>query len=194
MHLSRTYGIVLMGLTLGLSLACGRATGIPGKSASDNPSQTVPFDHEPHPQENLPSVPPRSGVVLPGGTPLAVSLVKPLSSASSHPGDTFEGTLDEPIMVENQTVVSRGADVRGRVLAARAAGRGRGGYLRVALVSLAIDGKPVTVETSSLFVKAGGSRNNSAEATFQTTKAGEVEFGLPRRLTFRLARAVDLPK
>ena len=96
-------------------------------------------------------------LTLPAGTPVAVRLQTSVSSARSHPGDTFDAVLDEPLVVDGQTVAPRGAAVRGRVLAARSSGRlHNSGYLRIALVSVTIDGKDVPVQTSSIFA-AGGS-------------------------------------
>jgi len=149
-----------------------------------------------------------------------------VSSASSHAGNSFAGTLDDPIVIEGQMAVPRGVAVTGRVLIAKASGRLHDpGYLRIALVSLQVDGKPVAIETSSLFVKGGSHKKRDWAIVGGGTGAGaligglagggkgaligsvvgaaggtgtayatgkkEVSFGAERRLTFRLAQAVD---
>jgi hypothetical protein len=113
------------------------------------------------------------------------------------------------------------------VLAAKASGRVRNpGYIRIALVSLTLEGKPVAIETSSLFLKGGSHKNRDLAMMGGGTGAGaligglagggngaligsvvgaaggtgtayatgkkEVFFGAERRLTFRLAQAVEL--
>lgn len=99
-------------------------------------------------------------VTVPAGTPLSIRLQGTISSASNHPGDEFAAVLDEPIVVNGNTVAPRGAAVQGRVLAARSSGRlHNSGYLRLALVSVEINGKSVPVHSSSVFA-AGGSHKN----------------------------------
>ena len=75
------------------------------------------------------------------------------------------------------------------------------GYLRIVLVSLNLAGKPVVIETSSIFVK-GGSRTERKPATVaasgakqkdsQQEKNGDTVLGKGRRFTFRLAQTIDL--
>jgi hypothetical protein len=85
----------------------------------------------------------------------------------------------------------------GRVLAAKAAGPGHDpGYLRITLSSLNIDGKRIPVETSSLFSKSRAHYTRASalpkDGAAAATGKNEVSFGVERRLTFRLARAVDV--
>ncbi|MGA2354065.1 MAG: hypothetical protein ABSG02_06185 [Terriglobales bacterium] len=190
-------------LTLVLICACGRP---PAGSASSSNAQNLPFDREPHSTGISPSqtlVP--SGTKLPEGTPIPVRLQSALSSASTHAGDSFYASVDEPVEIDGQTVIARGTPVMGRVLEAKAASRENPnesslepGYLRIVLVSLKVKGKPVGIETSSIFGK-GGAREERRPATGMAPSGlqnndmnQDVIFGLDRRLNFRLAQAVDL--
>jgi hypothetical protein len=228
MKLSLASRIAVLILMIGLTLACEKATGVPGDdSAGADGSQKVSFDRESRPAGILPgpSLVPAVNK-LPEGTPITIRLQSTMSSASSNAGDSFEGTLDDPIVIEGQTAIPRGAAVTGRVLAAKASGRLHDpGYLRITLVSIEVEGQPVAIETSSLFVKGGshekrnlamigggtgagaliggvagggkgaliGSAMGAAGGTGTAYATGkkEVSFGEERRLTFRLAQAVE---
>ena len=62
--------------------------------------------------------------------------------------------LDEPLEVNGQAVVPRGAVVRGKVTIARHSGRLRHpGVLGLTLVSLSIEGQELALETSHIYVK-----------------------------------------
>ncbi len=192
--------IAVVLLTLSLICGCGHP---PAESASESNSQKLPFDRQPRSDGVSPSqslIP--STTKLPEGTPIPVRLQSALSSASSHAGDSFSATIDEPVVIDGKTLVARGTSATGRVLEAKSAARGSSlesspepGYLRIVLVSLSVGGKTVMIETSSIFLK-GGSREERKSATGAGSDASlkdkNIEFGVDRRLNFRLAQAVDL--
>jgi len=129
---------------------------------------------------------------MPEGTSLVVRLEKPLSSASARAGDSFEGTLDEPIVVEGQTVAAQGTHVAGRVLdARRATGDQTPGYLRIALASVNIGGTTVPVDTSSIFVKAGSYPQRPSPTGIAPRESDDVVIPPDRHLIFRLIQAAD---
>jgi hypothetical protein len=189
-------------LMLSFICGCGRPTSDSGGSASNSAdSQKLPFDREPRSTGISPSqslIP--SATKLPDGTPIPIRLQSALSSASAHAGDTFSATVDEPIVIDGQTLIDRGTPATGRVLEAKPSANSPGrdsapGYLRIVLVSLNVGGRPVMIETSSIFAK-GGSREerNSATGTASgaSRKDRDIVFGIDRRLNFRLAQMVDL--
>jgi hypothetical protein len=95
-------------------------------------------------------------VTVPAGTAITVRLQSEVSSASSRAGDEFMAVVDDPVVVDGQTVAPRGTTAQGRVIAARASGRlHNSGYLRLTLVSLELNGKSSMVHTSSLFAAGG---------------------------------------
>lgn len=129
-----------------------------------------------------------------------------LSSATSHAGDSFSATIDEPVVVDGQTLVARGMSANGRVLEAKASTGSRGsspgsspepGYLRIVLVSLSVGDRTVMIETSSIFAK-GAPREERSPAVGTSSGASQkdrnIVFGIDRRLNFRLAQTVDLQR
>ena len=103
-------------------------------------------------------------VVIPAGTPVIVRLQNSISSASATPGQSFDFTLVEPLVVDGKTIAAAGASGVGRVVAARSSGRlHNAGYLRIAVASLDIQGKQVPLQSSSIFISGGryGKRNTA---------------------------------
>jgi hypothetical protein len=190
-------------LTLSLLGGCSRP---PAQSESGSTTaQKLPFDGTARTSGIAPSrsfVP--SASKLPEGTPLPVRLRTAVSSESSHAGDTFSAVLDEPVVIDGQTILAAGTLATGRVLEAKASSSGgvnllertpEPGYLRIVLVSLEVGDKPVMIETSSIFVKGGSRERNAASGTASAEGQREIEdvmFGVDRHLSFRLAQKIDL--
>ena len=183
---------------LSFAAGCRQQTVLSSDTNSD--PQKLPFDRPPQNRGISPShslVP--SATRVPEGTALTVSLEHNLSSASARNNETFTAVLDDPIVIEGQTVVPGGAPVTGRVLDVRSAVPPREhGYLRIALVSLKVGDKEVPITTSSLFAKGGshtehGAKMNPAsDPVAPTGTAKEMVFGPGRRLTFRLTQNAEI--
>ncbi len=60
---------------------------------------------------------------IPSGTTIRVRMIDSLSSEHSQVGDTFRGTLDEPIRLNGRELYPKGADVIGRVTDVHPTGR-----------------------------------------------------------------------
>ncbi|MGH9579795.1 MAG: hypothetical protein ACRD2R_02275 [Terriglobales bacterium] len=60
---------------------------------------------------------------VPAGTPVHVRIIGDMSSATARPGDLFHGTLAQAIVSGGKTLYPKGADVTGRVVAAKSSGR-----------------------------------------------------------------------
>jgi hypothetical protein len=208
-HAGRLAVVLLMLVLLMLSLicGCGRPPSDSGNASNSADSQKLPFDRQPRPTGISPTqslIP--SATKLPEGTPIPIRLQSALSSASAHAGDSFSAIVDEPVVIDGQTLIDRGTPATGRVLEAKPATNSNSpglslerslapGYLRIVLVSLNIGGRPVMIETSSIFAK-GGVREERNRATGAASGASrkdrDIVFGIDRRLTFRLAQTVDL--
>lgn len=104
-------------------------------------------------------------VTLPAGTVLHVRLNQSLSSKENENGDTFSGTLDEPLVANGFVIAERGARVDGRVIAADQAGRVKGlAQLSIALFQLhTADNQRVAIATDD-FLKVGESSKKSDAA------------------------------
>ena len=141
-------------LVLVLGVGCAKQ---PGVQASDDEAsdQSLPFDRA----SDKGGISPTGSLMpssIPAGTPITVRLQSSLSSEASRAGDSFEAVLDEPIIIQGQTVAPRGATLTGTVTAAKASGRLQDpGYLKVTLTAISLNGKSLPVQTSSVFAKGG---------------------------------------
>jgi hypothetical protein len=202
-------------LTLIGMVGCSRQAAVPASGANANAGQ-LPFDRVSESSGISPTASlPFEGI--PAGTGLTIRLQSVLSSADCRPGDSFEAVLDEPVVVAGKAVVPEGTRVTGRVLAAKGSGDLHNpGYLRVTLAAIALQGKSIRLQTSSVFAKGGAHekrnpgtiKKSEAEANGAAAKSavdsangsglwlnpvqGDVRFSTGHRLTFRLAQPLPL--
>jgi hypothetical protein len=147
--------LAILFLALTWATACSRQPGVQASDENAASDQQLPFDHAAD-KNGISPTGSLTPAAIPAGTPITVRLQSSVSSAESHSGESFDAVLDEPIVIDGQTVAPRGAAVTGKVVAAKASGRLQDpGYLRLTLTSLEVNGKPLPLETSSVFVKGG---------------------------------------
>ena len=125
----------------------------PPAATTPPPAQTTPPSAATAPPPAA-AVPPPAPVVtsytIPAGTHIRVRLGSAISSKTAHDGDPFNATLTSPIVVRGHTVARSGSAASGRVVAANAQGRFKGGaVLGLRLDSLNIGGNPVPISTDT---------------------------------------------
>lgn len=105
---------------------------------------------------------PERPVVIASGTPVTVRLQTAVSSASSNAGDRFEAVLDAPLVVDGKTVAAAGAPVTGRVVAVERSGHlQHPGMIQLGLSSIALNGKPVGVSSSSVIARGASHKKRN---------------------------------
>src|SRR4029077_15074322 len=89
-------------------------------------------------------------VMLPERTAIHVTLDQALATNQSRPGDHFDATVSEPVVVNGKTVIPQGAHAEGLVVDARQSGRLKGrARLELALETGAGKGHDYDVRTNS---------------------------------------------
>ena len=119
------------------------------------PAPVVEPAPQPEPSAPAPPPPPKQAT-LKAGTLVPVRLIETISSEKNHPGDTFTGTLDAPLVVDGLVLAERGARVEGKIVESQQAGRIKGLSsiaLELTRVTLS-DGQHVEISTDS-FTKMG---------------------------------------
>jgi hypothetical protein len=136
--------LVLLTLAL-VSAGCSVGAKSPSTdtTADTTSSQQLPFTE-------------KKALVVPANTAIYVRLQQSLSSSTAQSGQIFAAVLDEPLIVDGQTLAPEGTAVTGKVVAVRESGHlHNAGYLRITLSALSVDGRSVPLQTNSVFVSGG---------------------------------------
>jgi hypothetical protein len=105
-----------------------------------------------------PPAPRPANITIPGGTEITVRMIDPVDSEVNQIGETFRASLDEPIVVNGQTVAARGADVTAKLTEVAQAGRIAGrSELSLVLLDITLNGRKHEITTSEVY-EAGSSR------------------------------------
>ncbi len=109
------------------------------------------------------------GVTLKSGTSLVVRMIDSVDSDVARPGQTFAGSIDEPILdADKHELIPRGADVVLKLVDAQQSGTFTGrAELTLNLQSVKVNGRMVRIDTQSI------SRTSDSRGA-QTAKRGGV--------------------
>ncbi len=120
-----------------------------------------------------------SSPMVPAGTPVEVRMIDGLSSEHARPGDTFQGTLEAPIVVNGRVLYPRGANVSGHVTAAHASGRlSDPGVLELVLSSVSSGGTSSALNTNIFKIKGASHTKSNVAKIGGGTAAGAIIGGI----------------
>jgi hypothetical protein len=103
------------------------------------------------PSNNPAGAYPPAGLTIPVDTRVTVRMIDSVNSDTAALGQTFRASLDEPIFVNGQQVVPRGADVLTKLVANQQSGKIEGRTaLTMALATITINGRPVDVTSTDV--------------------------------------------
>jgi hypothetical protein len=141
----------------------GLRTTVPSSSSSGNTSSSYDSTQSTAPPVPTP-VPPPQKVTVPSGTQISVRLNDEVDSEKAQVGDVFHGSISAPVTVGEETVIPTTADVEGRVVEVKSAGRFAGqSVLTLELTKLTMNGKTYSLQTSQ-WTKSGNGRGKSTAA------------------------------
>jgi hypothetical protein len=140
----------------------GLRTTVPSNSSSGNTSS---YDSSQSTAPPAPTpVPVPQKVTVPAGTQLSVRLNDEVDSEKAQVGDVFHGSISAPVTVGEETVIPTTADVEGRVVEVKSAGRFAGqSVLTLELTKLTMNGRTYSLQTSQ-WTKSGNGRGKSTAA------------------------------
>ncbi len=134
---------------------------IPAPQAAPAPDP-APMPEAPQPQPPPPPPPPPPpqpiSVQIPSNATLTIRMIDGVDSQVNHAGEIFHASLEAPVVVDNQVVVPKGADVYVRLSAASSAGKFAGkSELHLELVKLEFQSQSYPL-VSSTYSIVGDSR------------------------------------
>ena len=128
------------------------------------PAPTTPAETKPAPAPPPPPPPKPATFVIPAGTAIAVRTTTAMSTKTSQTGDSFAGSLAEPIVIDGVVVARRGSAVSGAVVNSDPGGRVKGkASLTVDVKSIrTTDGQAIPVSTSAFAQEATSAKKKDA--------------------------------
>jgi hypothetical protein len=110
-------------------------------------------------------------ITLPSGTPITIRTTTVIDTDRNRVGDPFDATIEDPVIVDNQTIFPRGTLVKGRIAYSKESGRISGqSQLVLELTEIDANGKRYTLNTTD-YTEVGSSRGQKTAATVGGTAA-----------------------
>ncbi|MDP9169558.1 MAG: hypothetical protein M3N54_02975 [Acidobacteriota bacterium] len=113
--------------------------------------------------------------MIPADTAITIRMIEGVNSQSARLGQTFRASIDEPVMIDGQQVIPRGADVLTKLVDDQQSGKFEGRtVLTLALVSININGQPVDVTSSDVKTASASRGTRTAGAVGGGTALGAI--------------------
>jgi hypothetical protein len=110
-----------------------------------------------------PAPPPPRQVDVPANSTLTVRMIDGVDSSVNNAGEIFHASLESPLVVDNDVVVPRGADIYVRLVSASSAGRMKGkSELHLELVKMEFQGRSYPLVSSEYSVTGSSRGKNTA--------------------------------
>src|SRR5579871_3630868 len=112
----------------------------------DNPPAPAPDNAPAPPQDNA-----ALGIEIPAGTEFTVRMIDSVDSETNSVGQTFQASMDEPVIINGETIVPRGADVIVKLVDNKESGKLTGTtQLALNLASVRLNGNMININTQSV--------------------------------------------
>lgn len=126
-------------------------------------------------QQPAPPPPVPSGIQIPTGTPITVRMIDAVDSNVARLGQTFRASVDEPVLVNDQVVIPRGADALVKLVEDKQSGKFEGRtVLTLALTDLTINGQTIDTTTADVTQASKSRGARTAKVVGGTTALGAI--------------------
>ena len=123
-----------------------------------------------------PSVAKTPGMItIPSGTRISVRTIDSIDSTKNHVGDRFQASLEQPLTVDGNVIVAKGADVYGRLAESKTSGTFTGkSQLRLELTGIVVNGQTVPILTGEYELTGKSRGASTAKRTAGGAAVGAV--------------------
>ena len=123
-------------------------------------------------RETSPAV---GSILLPAGTKLVIRMIDGVDSERNSVGQRFAASLDEPVVIDGQTVIPRGAGVIVKLVEAKESGKFEGRTsLTLDLMSVMVNGHMVDVNTETVTEESSSRGKRTAKVVGGTAALGTI--------------------
>ena len=114
-------------------------------------------------------------VTIPAGTRISVRTIDSIDSTRNHVGDRFQASLEEPLSVDGDVVVPKGADVYGRLEESKETGTFTGrSELKLELTGIVVHGQTVPLVTGEYELSGKSKGESTAKRTVGGAAIGSI--------------------
>jgi hypothetical protein len=119
------------------------------------------------------------GIEIPAGTQITVRMIDSVDSQVAHVGDTFHASIDEPVYVDSQAVIPRGAEVTAKLVEDQQSGKIAGKtVMKLALTSIKVGDRNVDVTTQDVVRESTSRGSRSGKVIGGTAALGAILGGI----------------
>src|SRR5262249_29507694 len=116
-----------------------------------------------------------TNVTIPAGTHISVRTIDAIDSTKNHPGDRFQASLEEPLIVNGSVVAAKGTDVYGRLTESKKSGEFSGrSELQLELTGIVVNGHTVPLVTGNYELKGKSRGASTAKRTIGGAAVGSI--------------------
>jgi hypothetical protein len=116
-----------------------------------------------------------SSVTIPAGTRISVRTIDSIDSTKNRVGYRFQASLEEPLSVDGNVVLPKGADVYGRLEGSKETGTFTGrSELKLELTGIVVHGQTVPVITGEYEVSGKSKGESTAKRTIGGAAIGSI--------------------
>ena len=116
-----------------------------------------------------------AGQQIPTGTQVTVRMIDSVDSEQARLGQTFRASVDEPVLVDGQTVIPRGVDAVVKLVEDRQSGKIEGRtILTLSLMEVVVNGRTVDFTTGDVSQSSGSRGARSGKVIGGTAALGAI--------------------
>jgi hypothetical protein len=145
------------------------------RRSNDRPENVMRPELNPPPPPPRPAEEARASMELPAGTNIVIRMIEGVDSETARMGQTFAASIDEPVVINGETVLNRGIDVIVKLVDSKESGKLTGrSELTLDLQSIRVDGRLIDVNTQTVSRASDSRGEKTAKVAGGTAAVGAI--------------------